>query len=106
MVGGPRVGWADALRLPGRLVGKLVSWAVPAGPDTRAWAIADRVQVTVPGLGAPECGALRRRVVDELPELPGVAWVAVNAVLERVVVGVSDPPATVDEIEQRVAKLV
>ena len=97
------MGWAQTLRLPGQVVGALVSRAVPAAPAPRTWGSGDRVHVTVPGLGSD---AVRRRLVERIAELPGVDWVAVNAVLDRLVLGLGDPPATVEDIERRVAKVL
>src|SRR5262249_29794631 len=101
---------AGALRLPGRLVGAMVSRAVPAfgvrQAGWRTWRDDHRVLVKVPGLGEPESAALGRRLEEELGALSGVAWVAVNAVLERVVIGLADPPTGMDALDERIGKMV
>src|SRR5262249_13960876 len=91
-----------ALRVPGPVLSVLASWAIPA--DTRAWTTGGRVQVTVPGLRNSAAGTLREEITERVGELPGVAWVAVNGVLERVVVGLDTPPASLEEIERRIGK--
>lgn len=55
----------------------------------------DRLAVRMPGADRADAEGLRRDTVEAVRELPGVAWAAVNAPLQRLVVGrrapVSDP---------------
>ncbi len=102
------MGWVDGLRLPGRAVLGLMSHVIAIDPvvtaSGRVETREDIVMVAVPELAAAD-DDLSRRLTDEVGALPGVAWVATNAVLGRIVVGLADPPAAADDVHACVAKV-
>jgi magnesium-transporting ATPase (P-type) len=68
--------------------------AVPGISRRRAWARDGRVSVLVPEAAGVAAAQIRKQIETDLASHPGVEWVAVNAPLERVVVGVGGTGAS------------
>ena len=69
-----------------------------AGPNRRVWTYPGRVHVRLRGSYGPAAHRRRETIERTLEAHPGVRWTRVNHALGRVIIGLADPPAEVEEI--------
>ncbi|HEU5157880.1 MAG TPA: HAD-IC family P-type ATPase [Streptosporangiaceae bacterium] len=90
--------------LPGELPGVLPDGLTEcladelAGPRRRVWTYPDRVHVRLRCSYGPAAQRRRATIERTLEAHPGVTWARVNHALGRVIIGLADPPAEIEEI--------
>jgi cation-transporting P-type ATPase I len=102
----------ELVGLPGRMVRQTVRAVTAAGAgefgtaghEARAAGrlATDRVAVTVEGIERADADDLRKALCTAVADLPGVSWTVVNAPLRRLVVGLSDPPPSREQLLQAI----